>query len=133
MRPGLRRKLNPFIEPDFVAERVEKIKAGIRAQVAHPFRVIERPFGFTQVRYCGLAKNTAQLVTLFALSSLWMARSIPISSATSKRVLTSRARASAADPTAWQAWPGRRVTSLANQPLIPIASDADLFVRPESG
>jgi IS5 family transposase len=26
------------------------------------------------VRYRGLAKNTAQIVTLFALSNLWMAR-----------------------------------------------------------
>jgi len=74
MRRGLRRKLNAFIEPDFVAERVEKMKAGIRAKVEHPFRVIKRQFGFTKVRYRGLAKNTAQLVTLFALSNLWMAR-----------------------------------------------------------
>ena len=74
MRPGLRKKLNPFIEPDFVAERVEKTKASIRAKVEHPFRVIKRQFGFTKVRYRGLAKNTAQLVTLFALSNLWMAR-----------------------------------------------------------
>ena len=126
MRRGLRRKLNPFIEPDLVAERVEKMKAGIRAKVDHAFPVIKRQFGFTQVRYRGLAKNTAQLVTLFALSSLWLARSISISSATSKRGLTSRARASAADPTAWQAWPRRRFTSLANQPVNHIASDADL-------
>lgn len=74
MRPGLRRKLNPFIEPDLVAERVEKMKASIRAKVEHPFRVIKRQFGFTKVRYRGLAKNTAQIVTLFALSNLWMAR-----------------------------------------------------------
>jgi len=74
MRPGLRRQLNPFIEPDFVAERVEKRKAGIRAKVEHPLRVIKRQFGFTKVRYRRLAKNTAQIVTLFALSNLWMAR-----------------------------------------------------------
>jgi IS5 family transposase len=74
MRPGKRRKLNPFIEPDFVAERVEKMKASIRAKVEHPFRVIKRQFGFTKVRYRGLAKNTAQVVTLFALSNLWLAR-----------------------------------------------------------
>ena len=74
MHPGKRKKLNPFIEPDFVAERVEKMKASIRAKVEHPFRVIKRQFGFTKVRYRGLAENTAQLVTLFALSNLWMAR-----------------------------------------------------------
>jgi IS5 family transposase len=74
MRPGKRRKLNPFIEPEFVAERVEKMKASIRAKVEHPFRVIKRQFGFTKVRYRGLKKNTAQIVTLFALSNLWIAR-----------------------------------------------------------
>ena len=74
MRPGKRRKLNPFIEPDFAAERVEKMKASIRARVEHPFRVLKRQFGFTKVRYRGLAKNTAQIVTLFALGNLWMAR-----------------------------------------------------------
>ena len=58
-RPGKRRLLNLFIEPDFVAERVEKMKAGIRAKVEHPFRVLKRQFGFTQVRYRGLKKNTA--------------------------------------------------------------------------
>jgi transposase, IS5 family len=74
MRPGKRKKLNPFIEPEFVAERVEQMKASIRAKVEHPFRVLKRQFGFTKVRYRGLAKNTAQIVTLFALSNLWMAR-----------------------------------------------------------
>ena len=55
-------------------EQVEKIKASIRAKVEHPFRVIKRQFGHTKARYRGLAKNTAQLKTLFALSNLWMAR-----------------------------------------------------------
>ena len=36
--------------------------------------MLKRQFGFTKVRYRGLAKNTAQIVTLFALSNLWMAR-----------------------------------------------------------
>lgn len=74
MRPGLRRKLNPFIAPHFEALSLEKWKASIRAKVEHPFRVIKRQFGYTKVRYRGLAKNTAQIVTLFALSNLWMAR-----------------------------------------------------------
>lgn len=37
-------------------------------------RVIKRQFGYTKVRFRGLVKNTAQLVTLFALSNLWMTR-----------------------------------------------------------
>ena len=74
MRPALRRQLNPFIQPEFEAERVEKMKASIRAKVEHPFRVLKRQFGFTKVRYRGLAKNTSQIITLFALTNLWMAR-----------------------------------------------------------
>ena len=56
------------------AERWERHKASLRAKVEHPFRVIKRQFGFTKVRYRGLAKNAAQVLTLFALSNLWMAR-----------------------------------------------------------
>jgi IS5 family transposase len=74
MRPGLRRKLNPFVAPEFVAEQIERAKASVRAKVEHPFRVLKRQFGYTKVRYRGLAKNTAQIVTLFALGNLWMAR-----------------------------------------------------------
>jgi len=36
MRPGKRRMLKPFIGPEFVAERIEKLKASIRAKVEHP-------------------------------------------------------------------------------------------------
>ena len=56
------------------AERWEHFKASLRAKVEHPFRVVKRQFGYTKVRYRGLAKNTAQVLTLFALSNLWIAR-----------------------------------------------------------
>lgn len=56
------------------AEKREKCKASIRAKVEHPFRVIKRQFGLVKVRFRGLAKNTAHLITLFALSNLWMVR-----------------------------------------------------------
>ena len=52
----------------------ERRKASIRAKVEHPFRVIKRQFGLLKVRFRGLQKNTAHLLTLFALSNLWMAR-----------------------------------------------------------
>jgi len=55
-------------------ERIEKRKASVRAKVEHPFRVIKRQFGLMKVRFRGLAKNTAHVITLFALSNLWMAR-----------------------------------------------------------
>lgn len=73
MRPGRRRALpdNPMGQ---IMRKLEETKARIRAKVEHPFRVIKRQFGYTKVRYRGLAKNTAQLQTLFALSNLWMVR-----------------------------------------------------------
>jgi hypothetical protein len=55
-------------------DQVEKLKASVRAKVEHPFRVIKRQFDHVKVGYRGLKKNTAQLITLFALSNLWMAR-----------------------------------------------------------
>ena len=48
----------------------------MRAKVEHPFRVIKRQFGLVKVRFRGLAKNTAHVVTLFALSNLWMVRKV---------------------------------------------------------
>lgn len=67
LRLGKRRRLNGCIEHDFVAERVEKLEAIIRATFEQTVRVIKRQFGFTNMRYRRLAKNTAQVVTLFAL------------------------------------------------------------------
>jgi IS5 family transposase len=54
--------------------RQERGKAQIRARVEHPFRVIKRQFGYMKVRFKGLVKNTAQIVTLFALANLYLAR-----------------------------------------------------------
>ena len=61
--------------------KIEKAKAQVRAKVEHPFRVIKRQFGYVKTRFRGLTKNTAQLVTLFALSNLWMARKHLLSNA----------------------------------------------------
>ena len=74
MRPGKRRALDKDTPMGDVLDKLEHVKASIRAKVEHPFRVIKRQFGHVKMRYRGLAKNTAQLHTLFALSNLWMAR-----------------------------------------------------------
>ena len=73
MRPG-KRKAHKHIPWGALSEQAEKLKASVRAKVEHPFRVIKRQFGHLKVRYRGLAKNTAQLITLFALSNIWMVR-----------------------------------------------------------
>jgi len=57
-----------------IVEKIDKLKASVRAKVEHQFRVIKCQCGFRKVRYKGLVKNTAQIFTLFALSNLWMMR-----------------------------------------------------------
>jgi IS5 family transposase len=74
MRPGKRAALDLQRPLPQLIDKLERLKASIRAKVEHPFRVIKRQFGHVKVRYRGLKKNTAQLFTLFALSNLWMAR-----------------------------------------------------------
>ncbi|UWD89096.1 IS5 family transposase [Ralstonia pseudosolanacearum] len=74
MKPGKRRALSKDRPLDGLIDQIEHAKASIRAKVEHPFRVIKRQFGYAKVRYRGLRKNTAQLMTLFALSNLWMVR-----------------------------------------------------------
>ena len=81
MRPGKRKALDKATPMGAVLDKLEHVKASIRAKVEHPFRVIKRQFGHVKVRYRGLAKNTAQLHTLFALSNLWMVRRTLLSEA----------------------------------------------------
>ena len=52
------------------AEAVESALSQVRAWVEHPFHVVKNLFHHRKLRYRGLAKNTAQLHTLFALANL---------------------------------------------------------------
>ena len=75
MRPGKRREIDKTNSSiDALIDKIEQLKAGIRAKVEQLLRVVKRQFGFARVRYRGLKKNTLQLKTLFALSNLWMVR-----------------------------------------------------------
>lgn len=74
MRPGKRRLLDSAKPIEALTQQLERVKAGIRARVEYPFRVLKRQFGHAKVRYRGLVKNTAQLHTLFALVNLWLVR-----------------------------------------------------------
>ena len=74
MRPGKRRALDTTSPMGAVLAELERIKACIRAKVEHPFHIVKNLFGYRKTRYRGLAKNTAQLMTLFALANLWLAR-----------------------------------------------------------
>lgn len=51
-----------------------RTKSKVRAKVEHVFLVIKRIFGWSKVRYRGLAKNTHWLVISCGLANLYMAR-----------------------------------------------------------
>ena len=67
------RKLTAGPERD-AARADERSKAQVRAIVEHPFHVVKNLFRHRKARYRGLAKNTAQLFSLFALANLVLAR-----------------------------------------------------------
>lgn len=81
MRPGERRKLDPLFPLDALTEQIEQKKTSIRKITEQPFQVLEQQFELKRLRYRGLATNTAQFTTMFALSNLWMARRILMASA----------------------------------------------------
>ena len=56
------------------AKARNRTKSKVRAKVEHVFGVMKRVFGFTKVRYRGLAKNAHALFVLCALTNLYMAR-----------------------------------------------------------
>ncbi len=66
MRPGKRALLAKSSDK----EQAEKAKASVRAKVEHAFSVIKRRFGYSKVRYRGLAKNTNRLYLLAGFTSL---------------------------------------------------------------
>ena len=73
MRPGKRKVLGTD-RLGRLLEQYEQAKARIRAKVEHPFHVVKNLFRHRKTRYRGLAKNTAQLFSLFGLANLVMAR-----------------------------------------------------------
>ncbi|WP_238367812.1 IS5 family transposase [Mesobacterium pallidum] len=71
---GVMRKAGKGATLDPTDADINRIIAMIRARVEHPFRVLKRQFGYLKTRYRGLAKNRAQLFTLFALGNLFLVR-----------------------------------------------------------
>lgn len=70
MMAGKRRALGKDTLMGAVQEKLEQIKASIRSKMEHQFRVNKLQFDFVKVKIG--AKNAANVVTLFALSKLWM-------------------------------------------------------------
>jgi IS5 family transposase len=53
---------------------IDRVRSRTRACGEHPFRVLKQLWGFTKVRYRGLAKNLARAQTMFALANLYQLR-----------------------------------------------------------
>ena len=72
MRRAKRRAL-PKNKLGRMREKLEILKASVRAKVAHPFHVVKNLFKHRKTRYRGLVKNTAQLFSLFGFANLLLA------------------------------------------------------------
>ena len=68
-----KRKALPKNKLGRAVEKLEHLKASVRAKVEHPFHVIKNLFRHRKTRYRGLTKNTAQLFTLFGFANLVLA------------------------------------------------------------
>lgn len=55
-------------------QKINQARSRVRARGEHAFHVVKTLWGFTKVRYRGLAKNTARVFTLFALANLYLTR-----------------------------------------------------------
>ena len=53
---------------------VNRIKSGTRARVEHVFAVVKRLWGFSKVRYKGLAKNATRAFVALGLANIYLAR-----------------------------------------------------------
>jgi IS5 family transposase len=67
-RPGGHAPLTPR------QRAINRCRSRTRARGEHAFHVVKCLWGFTKVRYRGLAKNTARLFTAFALANLYLLR-----------------------------------------------------------
>jgi IS5 family transposase len=57
-----------------IRRALERVKAQVCARVERPFHVVKNLFRYRKARYKGLAKNAAQLFSLFGLANLVIAK-----------------------------------------------------------
>lgn len=65
---------NPLGVVDEAARAKNRNKSRVRARVEHVFCVVKRLWGFSKVRYRGLAKNATRTFTALALANIYLAR-----------------------------------------------------------
>lgn len=68
------RTRRPGGQVDAVKRSKNGHKSRIRARVEHVFGVVKRLWGFTKVRYRGLAKNAGRAFTALALANIYLSR-----------------------------------------------------------
>ena len=68
-----KRKALPNNKLGRLTEKLEHLKASVRAKGEHQCHVIKNLFRHCKTRYRGLDKNTAQLFALFAFANLILA------------------------------------------------------------
>jgi len=74
---GVRYRINRQPNRRPLSERwrlINRARSRTRACGEHAFRVVKQLWGFTKVRYRGLAKNLARAQTMFALANLYQLR-----------------------------------------------------------
>ena len=74
IRYRINRRPNPGRPLSSLERRLNRLRSATRARGEHAFHVVKRLWGFTKVRYRGLAKNTARLFSCFALANLYLLR-----------------------------------------------------------
>jgi len=75
MKRGMRKALSTS-KQGMGLEAMEQAKASTRAKVEHPFHVLKNLLVHRKVRYRGLSKNVAHLMTLFGIVNLLRAQKL---------------------------------------------------------
>jgi len=63
---GKRRVMDKATLIGAVKEKLEELKASVRAKIGYPLRVFNCQFDYRKTRYRGLVKNIAQMITQLA-------------------------------------------------------------------
>jgi len=71
---GGRYRVNKSGKRSARTDAINAARSRVRAAVEHPFHVVKRLWGFTTVRYRGLAKNTVRAYAACALANLYRMR-----------------------------------------------------------
>ena len=72
-RIAMRRGKRKLLDKDGPEEEAERRMGSVRAKVEHPFLYVKRHFGYSKVRYRGLAKNTQRIAVLLGFTNLLIA------------------------------------------------------------